>query len=143
MRGHHGHLSAEQKQLAFRLRSQGWRLIDIAREIGCSAPMVGLMVRGGRHRNGEPFGWQPRRGCLAIGEREQILLGISRHESLSAIARRLGRASSTITREVQANGGRERYSAWHAHHPGTRASPAPEALQTAPRTAPAGGCPSP
>jgi IS30 family transposase len=115
MQGHHGHLSAEQKQLAFRLRAQGWRLVDIAREIGCSAPMVGLMVRGGKHRDGEPFGWLPRQGCLAIGEREQILLGISRHESLSAIARRLGRASSTITREVQANGGRERYSAWHAH----------------------------
>jgi len=72
-------------------------------------------VRAGKHRHGEPFGWQPRQGCLTIGEREQILLGIGRRESLSAIARRLGRAPSTITREVQASGGREHYSAWHAH----------------------------
>jgi IS30 family transposase len=34
---------------------------------------------------------------------------------LSAIARHLGRVPSTVTREVNANGGRERYSAWHAH----------------------------
>ncbi len=115
MQGQRGHLSAEQKGLAFRLRARGWRLADIAREIGCTAPMVGLMVRDGRHRHGEPFGWQPRQGCLTIGEREQILLGIGRRESLSAIARRLAYAPSTITREVQANGGREHYSAWHAH----------------------------
>lgn len=36
-----GILTNEQKQLAFRLRARGWRLVDIAREIGCSAPMVG------------------------------------------------------------------------------------------------------
>lgn len=115
MGGHRGHLSAEQKQLAFRLRTQGWRLVDIAREIGCSAPMVGLMVRNGRHRGGHAFGWQPRPGCLTIADREQILLGIGRGESLSAIAGVLGRSPSTITREVNANGGREHYSAWHAH----------------------------
>jgi len=115
MQGQRGHLSAEQKGLAFRLRARGWRLADIAREICCTAPMVGLMVRDGRYRHGEPFGWQPRQGCLTIGEREQILLGIGRRESLSAIARRLAHAPSTITREVQANGGREHYSAWHAH----------------------------
>ena len=115
MQGHHGHLSAEQKRLAFRLRGQGWRLVDIAREIGCTAPMVGLMVRDGKHREAAPFGWEPRSGCLSIRDREQILLGIGRGESLSAIARSLGRSPSTITREVNANGGREHYSAWHAH----------------------------
>jgi IS30 family transposase len=115
MQGRHGHLSVEQKQLAFRLRARGWRLIDIAREIGCSAPMVGLMVREGRHRDAKPFGWEPRPSCLGIREREQILVGIGRGESMSAIARTLGRAPSTITREVARNGGREHYSGWRAH----------------------------
>ena len=100
MQGHRGHLSAEQKQLAFRLRAQGWRLVDIAREIGCTAPMVGIMVRDGKHVQGASFGWEPKPGCLTIGDREQILLGIGRGESLSAIARSLDRAPSTITREV-------------------------------------------
>ena len=115
MQGQHGHLSAEQKQLALRLRARGWRLIDIAREIGCTAPMVGLMVREGWHRDGKPFGWEPRPSCLGIRERERILLGIGRGESLSAIARTLGRAPSTVTREVARNGGREHYSGWRAH----------------------------
>lgn len=115
MRGQHGHLSAEQKQLAFRLHARGWRLIDIAREIGCTAPMVRLMVREGRHRDAKPFGWEPRPSCLSIRERERILVGIGRGESLSAIARALGRSPSTVTREVAHNGGRERYSGWRAH----------------------------
>ena len=116
MQGVRGHLCVEQKRTAFRLRSQGWRLSDIAREIGCSDPMVRLMVRDGMHVDGDPFGWEPRPGCLTIGDREQILLGISRRETMSAIARSLGRSASTITREVKANGGRENYSAWQAHH---------------------------
>jgi IS30 family transposase len=115
MQGHHGHLSAEQKQLAFRLRQRGWRLTAIAREIGCTAPMVGLMVRSGKHLDAAPFGWEPRSGSLTIQEREQILFGIGRGDSLSEIARSLERSPSTVTREVNANGGREQYSAWHAH----------------------------
>ena len=115
MQGQHGHLSLEQKQYAFRLRARGWRWTEIAREIGCTAPMVGLMVRAGKHLNGVPFGWEPKVGCLTLDDREQILVGIGRGESLSAIARQLGRAASTITREVANNGGRTEYSAWRAH----------------------------
>ena len=115
MQGNRGHLSTEQKELAFRLRANGWRLADIAREIGCTGTMVGLMVRAGKYLGADSFGWEPRPGCLTIHEREQILLGIGRKESLSAIARTLGRSTSTITREVNANGGREQYSAWRAH----------------------------
>ncbi len=115
MQGRHGHLSREQKQLAMRLHAKGWRLVDIAREIGCSAPMVGIMVRTGRHVEATPFGWEPRAGSLTIVEREQILVGLAQGSSLTAIARELGRAVSTISREVQRAGGRGRYSAWAAH----------------------------
>ena len=98
MQGTHGHLSTEQKRTALRLRNEGWRLIDIAREIGCTAPMVGLMVRNGRHLEAGPFGWEPGHGCLTICDRERILLGIHRRETLSSIAKGLGRSPSTITR---------------------------------------------
>jgi len=110
-----GILTQEQKHLAFRLRARGWRLIDIAREVGCTAPMVGLMVRDGRFTTGVPDDWEPRPGCLGIVDREEVLVGIRADESLSSIARRLGRSPSTITREVAANGGRAGYSAWAAH----------------------------
>ena len=115
MQGAHGHLSAEQKRTALRLRANGWRLVDIGREIGCTAPMVGLMVRERRHLDAKPFGWEPRPGCLTIDERERILIGIHNGDSLSEIARQLDRSPSTICREVNANGGCENYSAWKGH----------------------------
>ena len=115
MQGKHGHLSREQKQLALRLHAKGWRRVDIAREIGCTAPMVGLMVRNGRHLDAKPFGWAPREGNLTIAERERILTGLARGDTLTVIAKDLGRAVSTISREVKRGGGREHYSAWHAH----------------------------
>src|SRR6476646_830520 len=95
-----GILTNEQKQLAFRLRGRGWRLVDIAREIGCTAPLVGLMVRDGRFTTGVPDDWNPGPGCLGIADREEILVGIHAGESLSSIARRLDRSPSTVTREV-------------------------------------------
>lgn len=110
-----GHLTREQKQLAFRLKVKGWSLVDIGREIGCSPPMIGLMVRDRKFRHGIPDTWVPREGCLTIRDREQILLGLARGDSMTAIARAIGRSPSTVTREVSANGSRERYSAWHAH----------------------------
>ena len=105
-----GVLTHEQKQLAFHLRGRGWRLVDIAREIGCTAAMVGLMVRDGRFTTGVPDTWEPRPGCLSIADREEILIGIRAGDSLSAIARAIGRAPSVVSREVAANGGREGYS---------------------------------
>ena len=115
MQGKHGHLSREQKQLALRLHAKGWRLVDIAKEVGCSAPMVGIMARTGRHLDAKPFGWEPRAGSLSIEDREQILVGLNCGESFTAIAGRLGRAVSTVSREVKRGGGRSAYSAWHAH----------------------------
>ena len=50
-----------------------------------------------------------------IRKREQVLLGLAGGESMSAIARGLGRSAWTVTREVAANGGREGCRAWAAH----------------------------
>jgi len=110
-----GILTHEQKQLAFRLQARGWRFVDIAQEIGCTAQMVGLMVNHGRFVSGVADPWEPRPGCLGIADREEILVGVRAGESLSAIARGLGRVPSVVTREVAANGGRACYSAWAAH----------------------------
>ena len=129
-----GYLTHEQKQMGFRLKAQGWSLVDIGREIGCSAPMVGLMVRDGRFRQGVPDAWSPRPGCLTILDCEQILLGLGRGESMSAVARKLRRSPSTITREVGSNGGRGSYSAWHAHQRARRCArrPKPAKLRRGP-----------
>ncbi len=54
-----------------------------------------------------------RRGRLALGlsEREEISRGLSVRYSLRAIARQLGRAPSTISREIRRNGGSAAYRA--------------------------------
>jgi IS30 family transposase len=48
---------------------------------------------------------------LSLEEREEISRGLAEGVSLSEIAMRLGRASSTISREVAHNGGRTNYRA--------------------------------
>ena len=48
---------------------------------------------------------------LSLAEREDISRGLAVGDSLRVIAARLGRAPSTICREVRANGGRRRYRA--------------------------------
>lgn len=121
-----GILTHEQKQLAFRLRARGRRLVDIARQINCSAPMVGLIACDCRFTVGVPDQWEPRRGCLSIADREEILIGIRSGQSLSSIAQRLGRVPSTVTGEVAANGGREGYSAWAAHQRARQAATRPK-----------------
>jgi IS30 family transposase len=63
--------------------------------------------------------WQrPRRrrdGHLTLAEREEISRGLSQGLSVRAMAERLGRAPSTISREVARNKGRDRYRAIDAH----------------------------
>ncbi len=49
--------------------------------------------------------------ALSLSEREEISRGLSVRQSLRAIARQLGRAPSTVSREVRRNGGSDRYRA--------------------------------
>jgi IS30 family transposase len=49
--------------------------------------------------------------ALSLGEREEISRGLSAHCSLRRIARQLGRAPSTISREILRNGGSDGYRA--------------------------------
>ena|ERR1039458_6355903 len=46
-----GHMTNDQKQLAFRLKAQGLSLVEIGRQVGCTPPIVGLMVLAGKFRS--------------------------------------------------------------------------------------------
>lgn len=107
-------LTNGQKQLALRLCASGLAPAEIARQAGCTASLVVLM-REGSFTSGVADEWSPRLGRLTIGDREAILLGLGRGISLAAMARSLGRPTSTVSREVKANGGRQGYAAWSAH----------------------------
>jgi IS30 family transposase len=59
--------------------------------------------------------WSAGPGRLSLAEREEISRGLLRGDSFAAIGRQLGRSTSTVSREVAANGGLKRYRAWRAH----------------------------
>jgi transposase, IS30 family len=109
------HLSAEQVGLALRLRARGMTLTEVGRQVCCSLGEVHQLEAGGRRREPRPLGWEPGPGRLTVADREEISLGLHGGQSFTVIAGRLGRACSTVSREVAANGGRRGYRAWRAH----------------------------
>ena len=72
---------------------------------------------------------EPKRSPLrlSLAEREEISRGLAGGESLRSIARRLGRAPSTISREVRGNGGPRRYRACRRGPGGAGSDASPEA----------------
>jgi hypothetical protein len=58
-----------------------------------------------------PPGRRRSRFSLMLAEREQISRGIVAGHSIRTMARSLGRAPSRVSREIQRNGGRDRYRA--------------------------------
>ncbi|MGA2806384.1 MAG: IS30 family transposase [Acidimicrobiales bacterium] len=110
------HLTLQQRQRARTLRREGKTIREIAVEIGCSLRTVKRVTRGPGKRESKRIVWSPGILRLSLADREEISRGLSVGEPIRAIARRLSRAPSTISREVEANGGRSHYRAVRAHH---------------------------
>ena len=68
---------------------------------------------------------------LSLAEREEISRGLAAGEPVREIARRLGRAPSTVCREVAANGGGDRYRACAADRRAVRLMRRPEPAKLA------------
>lgn len=97
----------------------------IARSFGRSHSSIqGVLARTGGIR---PHKRRRSQCALSLAEREEISRGIVAGRSMRAIAASLDRAPSTVSRELQRNGGRRRYrankadkAAWdRAHRPKT------------------------
>ena len=94
-------MSNEDRATLWRLWSQGSSFSEISRVIGYPPGSIYTVVK----RTG---GYVPpqrkRRDChLTSTEREEISRGLARGDSIRAIAGQLGRAPSTISREVTRN----------------------------------------
>src|SRR5438105_1545319 len=100
------HLTMEQRQLARRLHARGLSLREIGRQVGCSHEVVRTVVRRDSKRPVRSQPWQPGPGRLTLADREEISLGMRAGASFTAIAASLGKAVSTISRQVARNGGR-------------------------------------
>ncbi len=109
------HLSVEQRRRVRQLRTEGMSVPDVAREIGCSLRTVKRVTAGHGKREERQTRWSPGPGRLSLQEREEISLRLRRGDSFTAIAGHLGRSTSTVSREVNVNGGRSDYRAWRAH----------------------------
>jgi IS30 family transposase len=121
----------EQVQLALRLRARGLSLREIGAQVCCTGSEVSQLARGERRREPKGYGWVPGPGRLTVAEREEISLGLRAGESFTVIAGRLGRAPSTVSREVAAGGGRGGYRAWWSHERARQAARRPKACKLA------------
>ena len=104
--------SDSQKALMWERWKQGWTLNEIGRLFDRFHTSVQKILA-------ETGGIRPpvrRRAesALTLAEREEISRAVVAGESIRSMAARLGRAPSTISREIRRNGGREDYRASYA-----------------------------
>jgi transposase, IS30 family len=109
------HLTLGQRARIRRLRAEGRTYEQIGAAVACSHETARLVVRDNYKRPAKPGGEATGPGRLSLVERETIMVGLARGETFTAIAAGLGRVTSTVSREVGDNGGRNRYVAWQAH----------------------------
>ncbi|MFD9564939.1 transposase [Streptomyces sp. NPDC059994] len=102
-------MSDEMKAHLWRRWRAGESISVISRQIGKPPGSVFTVLK--HHGGIAPVSRRVRAGSLAMGEREEIARGLHAGESLRTIAGLLGRAVSTVSREVENNGGRDVYRA--------------------------------
>ncbi|WP_138512064.1 helix-turn-helix domain-containing protein [Maricaulis alexandrii] len=115
-------LTLERRREHWLRWKRGETLAEIGAVLGGSTPNVFQILKaaGGiapRERRVRP-------GSLDLDEREEISRELAAGLSLRAIGRRLGRAPSTVSREVDHDGGRQAYRALAAQAGAVRGVPA-------------------
>lgn len=106
-------LSLQQKKELWNRWKDGQSLSEIGRALGKHAGSIHgvLSANGGI----APRIRKARAGSLTLAEREEISRGLATSCSLRSIAKQLGRAPSTISREIARNGGSKNYRAASAN----------------------------
>jgi hypothetical protein len=102
-------MSDELRCELWRLWKAGRSFSEIARATGHPPGSIFTIVK-------QTGGYVPpprkrRVAALTLQEREEISRGLARGDSLRQLARQLGRAASTISREIARNYGKKRYRA--------------------------------
>ena len=130
--GRYPRLTPKERKRIIGLVADGMRPIDVAREVGRSVSFTRKVIKttGGVARRQD---WDPSPARLSAAEREEIRSGLDAGKSFRTIASEIGRAPSTISREVKINGGRCGYRGWRAR----RAAE----LARRPKVAKLAGCP--
>ena len=105
-------LSEREQERVWELWGEGTSLRAVARRLGARPEYVRRYVTstGGV----KPMPRKRSERCLSQREREEISRGLARGESCRRIAAAIGRTHTTVSREVNGNGGREGYRAHEA-----------------------------
>ena len=126
-------ISEAEKAEIWDLLERGESMRAIARRLGRNHGSIRTFVSACAGKR--PRTRTQSRLRLSLEEREEISRGLAASESLRTIARRIGRAPSTVCREVNANGTRRRYRALRADRAARRRArrPKPAKLAQCPR----------
>jgi IS30 family transposase len=108
-RHHYRRLTATEVTALWSGWQRGASLLEISEALGAPKSSVRsvLQRRGGL----APPARQRAARVLQLRDREEISRGVAQDESLRSVARRLGRAPSTISREIRRHGGAHDYRA--------------------------------
>ena len=129
--------SEAEKQTIWDMREAGVPVKRIARHLGRQNVSLRKFIADAGGKRPTPRERSELR--LTLGEREEISRGLAAGWSIRAIAAELGRAPSTVCREVNANGGRRRYRALPADRAADRRGLRPKNHQAGPLPPPAPG----
>jgi IS30 family transposase len=94
-----------------------WELVEAGESYTAIGKVIGRRLTTVRdyvnkHHGQRPLPSKPRSDKrLSVDEREEISRGLALDASFRTIAARIGRSPSTVSREVNTNGGRDRYRA--------------------------------
>jgi len=108
---------------------RGEAIRGIARRLGRAHASIRTLMVDNAGRRPQPPGSSDLR--LTLAEREEISRGLASGLSLRAIAAGMGRAPSTVCREVTMNGGRSHYRALHAERDARRRARRPKVAKLA------------
>jgi hypothetical protein len=124
----HGRLDHEQVWAQY---SAGQLPAEMGRSMGRPPDAIYVMIRKAGGIRPAPRIPSPRQ--LSLADREEISRGLVAGVSCRAIATTLGRAPSTISREINRNGGRSGYRAVAADRCAWKASRRPKVSKLAAR----------
>ena len=122
-------MTRDDRLLVIDLLSEGVGKREVAARIGVTVRSVNRLLEqvGGMRPRLRPR--SPLR--LSLEEREEIRAGLVAGDSLAQIARAIGRSASTVSREVNHNGGRRRYRAVAAERMADRRARRPKPCKLA------------
>lgn len=129
-RGDHARRLSEHERRELQRRvTEGETFASAAAAVGCSTKSIQrLLARTGGLAQ-RATARSPLR--LSLADREELSRGLVAGDSLRHIAGRLGRVVSTLSREVERNGGRTAYRACHAETSAARRARRPKPAKLA------------